>query len=71
MDFFTNCFSMIGPFSFPDDLASVFQTISLADTLHFLQIPQEKNPKEDILTCDDGSLIVNNQNLVIKVQFLI
>jgi len=46
------------------ELASLFQAIELADTLHF-----EKNSKNS-LTCSDPALPVDESNLIVKAQRL-
>src|ERR1700733_15970617 len=42
------------------DLASLFQTVSLADTLHF------SLSERDQLTCTDPALLTDHTNLVLK-----
>lgn len=46
------------------DLASLFQTISLSDTLYFSKLPPSSTTDE--LICSDKSLTVDSNNLVIK-----
>ena len=46
------------------ELASLFQTIDLCDTLHF------SFEKEDILTCTDPSIPTDNTNLIFKAAAL-
>jgi 4-diphosphocytidyl-2-C-methyl-D-erythritol kinase len=50
------------------DLASLFQTISLSDYMHFSLLP--KGATEDELLCSDSSLTVGPDNLVIKALTL-
>ncbi|KAJ1438138.1 hypothetical protein B484DRAFT_416354 [Ochromonadaceae sp. CCMP2298] len=47
-----------------DDLASLFQTISLSDQLHFSKLPV--GATADAMTCSDLSLTVDESNLVVK-----
>jgi len=46
------------------DLASLFQTISLSDQLHFSKLPV--GATADAMTCSDLSLTVDESNLVVK-----
>ena len=46
------------------DLASLFQAISLYDNMHFSKLPS--GATKDEMTCSDGSLAVDDSNLVIK-----
>lgn len=50
------------------NLSSVFQTISLGDTLTFDF--QEQGKQEDVLTCTDPHLPVNSSNLALKAAEL-
>ncbi|RYG66988.1 hypothetical protein EON64_08480, partial [archaeon] len=47
-----------------DDLSSLFQTISLYDTLHFSSLPP--GAQADEMTCSDASLKIDSSNLVIR-----
>lgn len=47
-----------------DDLASLFQTVSLSDYLKIEKLGPKSTADE--LTCSDTSLVVNDKNLVIK-----
>ena len=49
-----------------DDLASLFQAISLSDYMYFKKI-DDKTATKDILTCSDVTLTVDENNLVLKV----
>lgn len=46
------------------DLASLFQTISLSDCMHFSRLPA--GAKKDELVCSDPTLQIDGSNLVIK-----
>jgi 4-diphosphocytidyl-2-C-methyl-D-erythritol kinase len=47
-----------------DDLASLFQAISLSDRMSFTKLPT--TAKKDEMTCSDTTLKVDSSNLVIK-----
>lgn len=47
-----------------DDLASLFQAISLADIMNFSKLGEASSA--DILTCSDETLVTDENNLVIK-----
>lgn len=47
-----------------DDLASLFQAITLADQMGFSLLPD--GSVEDVLVCSDSSLAIDKSNLVIK-----
>jgi 4-diphosphocytidyl-2C-methyl-D-erythritol kinase len=50
-----------------DDLASLFQTVSLSDELCFSRLPSsDETIAADEMTCSDSSLLVDSGNLVIK-----
>jgi 4-diphosphocytidyl-2-C-methyl-D-erythritol kinase len=50
------------------DLASLFQTISLSDYMHFSKLPSGST--KDELICSDPSLQIDDSNLVIKAMNL-
>jgi 4-diphosphocytidyl-2-C-methyl-D-erythritol kinase len=49
---------------FIDDLASLFQAISLSDGMSFSLLP--RGSTSDVLTCSDATLSVDDSNLVLK-----
>jgi 4-diphosphocytidyl-2C-methyl-D-erythritol kinase len=67
MDISPRLSSVMLPLISADDLASLFQTVSLSDELCFSRLPSsDETIAADEMTCSDSSLLVDSGNLVIK-----